>query len=206
MTSESKRDSKLEQFIRTVAAAFCITGGLLTGRFGEEAVASTAQTQGVASEFVFDTLVGQTPFALSDYSGKVVMIVNTASRCGFTGQYQGLEELYQKYKDRGFVIIGVPSNDFGGQEPGTHEEIASFCKINYGVSFPITAKYHVRGSQAHPFYMWAKKELGFGTAPKWNFHKYILDRQGQLVDYFHSIIPPMSSRVIKAVEKYLNVQ
>ena len=206
MTSKDKRDLKLEKSIKTVAAVFRIMGGLLVGSFGEGAVASTTHLQDVASEFVFDTLMGQAKFALSDYKGKVVMIANTASQCGFTGQYQGLEELYQKYKSRGFVIIGVPSNDFGGQEPGSHEEIADFCKINYGVSFPMTAKYHVRGSQAHPFYLWAKKKLGFGTAPKWNFHKYILDRRGRLVDYFHSVTSPTSSRVIKVVEKHLSTQ
>ena len=182
----------------------CFIGGLLMGIFFWRSSPLAAQVQGSASEFVFDALMGHASFALSDYNGKVIMVVNTASQCGFTGQYQGLEELYQKYKDRGFVVVGVPSNDFGSQEPGSHEEIADFCKINYGVSFPMTAKYHVRGDKAHPFYIWAKKELGFGTAPKWNFHKYIIDRHGQLVDYFHSITSPTSSRVTKTVEKYLN--
>lgn len=177
---------------------FYFMGVILMGAFF-----SPDHARGSASDFVFDALMSKEPIRLADYSGKVVMIVNTASKCGFTGQYEGLEALYQRYKDQGFVIIGVPSNDFGGQEPGSDEDIAGFCKINYGVSFPMTSKYHVRGDQAHPFYIWAKKELGFGTAPKWNFHKYIINRQDQLVDYFHSFTKPSSSRLIKVVENSL---
>jgi glutathione peroxidase len=98
----------------------------------------------------------------------------------------------------------VPSNDFGHQEPGSSEEIASFCKLNYGVTFPVTAKEVVSGSEAHPFYLWARETLGFGTAPKWNFHKYLIDRNGKLVDYFHSTTAPSSSRLVEAIEKLLD--
>ena len=140
---------------------------------------------------------------LSAYTGKVLLIVNTASQCGFTPQYDGLEKLYQEYKEKGLVVIGVPSNDFGGQEPGSSEEIAQFCKLNFGVSFPMASKEVVSGEKAHPFYIWAKEELGFGTAPKWNFHKYLVGRDGALVDYFNSTTAPDAERLKNAVEKAL---
>ena len=113
-------------------------------------------------EFEFESLNGE-PMPLSAYRGKVLLVVNTASKCGFTGQYKGLEALYQHYKEQGLVVIGVPSNDFGAQEPGTHDEIKQFCQLNYGVTFPMTSKYQVTGNTAHPFYKWAKKELGFAS-------------------------------------------
>ncbi|MDP9126736.1 MAG: glutathione peroxidase [Pseudomonadota bacterium] len=156
-----------------------------------------------AYDFSFKTLAGGDPLPLKRYQGKVILIVNTASKCGFTPQYDGLEKLYATYKDRGFLIIGVPSNDFGAQEPGTSEEIAHFCKSNYGVTFPMTAKEIVLGDGAHPFYLWAKKTLDFGTAPKWNFHKYLIDRHGTLIDYFNSTTAPGSKPVKHAIDKAL---
>lgn len=156
-----------------------------------------------AYDFTFEPLLEGPDIALSDYKDKVVLIVNTASKCGFTGQYEGLEALYQSYKDKGLVVIGVPSNDFGAQEPGSHEDIAEFCKLNYGVSFPMTEKYAVTGDEAHPFYRWAKEALGFGTGPKWNFHKYVIGRDGTLVDYFHSTTSPQSDSIIKTIEEAL---
>ncbi len=154
--------------------------------------------------FSFRALMKETPLPLSEYRGQVIMVVNTASKCGFTPQYEGLEALYQRYKDQGFVIIGVPSNDFGAQEPGSGGEIATFCKKNYGVTFPMAAKESVSGDQAHPFYVWARQVLGFGTAPKWNFHKYLINRQGKLVDYFNSTTSPSAERVAKAIEAALH--
>lgn len=156
-----------------------------------------------AYEFTFDALLDDTQIALADYRGKAVLIVNTASKCGFTSQYEGLEALYQRYREAGLVIIGVPSNDFGSQEPGSAEEIARFCELNYGVSFPMTAKTIVSGDDAHPFYLWAREQLGFGTAPKWNFHKYLINRRGELVDYFHSTTAPDADSLRIAVEKAL---
>lgn len=153
--------------------------------------------------FSFLTLMGEEPMPLSNYSGKVLLIVNTASKCGFTGQYEGLEKLYATYKDKGLVVIGVPSNDFGAQEPGSSKEIANFCKLNYGVSFPMTSKEVVSGSNAHPFYKYARETLGFGTAPKWNFHKYLVNRKGSLVDYFNSTTSPDSTRLVNAIESEL---
>jgi glutathione peroxidase len=157
-----------------------------------------------AYDFSFHTLRGHEPLPLSSFQGKVILIVNTASKCGFTSQYAALEKLYEQYKDRGLVVLGVPSNDFGSQEPGAEQEIANFCQVNYGVSFPMTAKEIVSGKEAHPFYLWAKQKLGFGTAPKWNFHKYLVNRNGTLVDYFYSTTSPDAPRVIKVIEKELS--
>lgn len=156
-----------------------------------------------AYDYSFYSLVGHKPLPLIAYRGKVLLIVNVASQCGFTPQYKGLEALYKKYKERGLEILGVPSNDFGNQEPGNAEEIVHFCQVNYGVSFPMTAKEVVSGKNAHPFYLWAKQQLGFGTAPKWNFHKYLINRNGELVDYFYSTTSPSTPRFVIAIEKAL---
>jgi glutathione peroxidase len=171
--------------------------------FGVFIMTLYANAHQATDDFLFDPLMTKKPIKLSDYKGNVILIVNTASKCGFTGQYEGLEALYKKYKDKGLVIIGVPSNDFGAQEPGSNEEVARFCKINYGVTFPITSKYSVKGDNAHPFYQHARQKLGFGTAPKWNFHKYLINREGELVDYFHSTTKPDSSRLVGSVETLL---
>ena len=157
-----------------------------------------------AYDFTFKTLMGEDQLPLSAYKGNVILIVNTASKCGFTKQYEGLEKLYQKYKSQGLVIIGVPSNDFGGQEPGTNEEIENFCRINFGVTFQMTSKEVVSGKNAHPFFKWAKDELGFGTVPKWNFHKYLVNRDGKLIDHFNSTTEPSSKNISKAIEEALN--
>lgn len=156
-----------------------------------------------AFSFSFKMLMGDELIPLKQFKGKVIMIVNTASNCGFTSQYEALEKTYNTYKDKGFVVIGVPSNDFGNQEQGTNQEIEHFCKINYGVTFPMSSKEVVSGSAAHPFYLWAKETLGFGTAPKWNFHKYLIDRHGKLIDYFNSFTSPDSNRVKEVIEKAL---
>lgn len=156
-----------------------------------------------AFDFSFKTLIGQKPLPLNQFKGKVILIVNTASQCGFTSQYAPLESLYTRYKDLGLVIVGVPSNDFGEQEPGTNDQIASFCKLNYGVTFPMAAKEQVSGEGAHPFYRWARSVLGFGTAPKWNFHKYLINRKGELVDYFNSTTAPDNDRLISTIERLL---
>lgn len=154
--------------------------------------------------FSFEKLNAPGLLNLADYKGKVILIVNTASQCGFTPQYKSLQSLYSHYKDKGLVVIGVPSNDFGAQEPGNDHDIAKFCELNYGVTFPLTAKQIVSGDGAHPFYIWAKKKLGFGTAPKWNFHKYLISRKGQLVDYYNSTTDPQSDKLISNIEILLN--
>lgn len=172
------------------------------GAFSWCANADSKEKQ-TAYDFTFKKLVGGQPLSLRDFRGNVILIVNTASKCGFTKQYEGLEKLYQRFKDQGLVIIGVPSNDFGKQEPASNKDIANFCRINFGVSFPMAAKESVSGKSAHPFYLWAHRVLGFGTAPKWNFHKYLIDREGHLVDYFHSTTAPDAPRLVHSVETLL---
>lgn len=166
----------------------------------------TAAQGGSAYDYSFTTLQDEEPLPLSQFKGKVLLIVNTASNCGFTKQYEGLEALYKTYKDKGLVILGVPSNDFGKQEPGTAEEIASFCKVNYGVTFPMAGKQVVSGDNSHSFYKWATKALGFGTSPKWNFHKYLVDKNGHLVDYFNSNTAPDAANLVAAIEKQIAQQ
>jgi glutathione peroxidase len=141
--------------------------------------------------------------AIDDYAGKVILVVNTASACGFTPQYAGLERLYRAKYDQGLVIIGVPCDDFGGQEPQDEAGIDHFCQINYGVTFPMAAKQHVKGPIAHPFYAYATHHFGWLGKPKWNFHKYLINRNGGLVDYFHSSIAPESRKLLAAIEKEL---
>lgn len=136
---------------------------------------------------------------LEDFKGKKILIVNTASECGFTGQYKDLEKLYETYKDK-LVVIGVPCNQFGGQEPGTLTEIKSFCELNYGVTFLLTEKVDVKGDNQHPLYKWlTNKDLNGvkSSSVKWNFQKYLIDENGNFIDYYYSITKPMSSKIIK---------
>jgi glutathione peroxidase len=135
--------------------------------------------------------------------GKVVLVVNTASQCGFTPQYQGLEALWQEYRGRGLVVLGVPSNDFGAQEPGSNRDVASFCEINYGVDFPLLEKQVVTGANAHPFYRWAAERTGPLGVPRWNFHKILVDREGRLADWFASTTAPDARRLRAAIDKAL---
>ena len=143
------------------------------------------------------------PFALSQFEGKVVLLVNTASECGYTGQYEGLEKLYLDYRDKGLVIVGVPSNDFGAQEPGEAAEIASFCKLNYGVTFPLADKTVVSGAAADPLYVWAGDKAGMLGKPSWNFHKYLFGRDGEFIDWFSTPTKPESAKIVAAIEKAL---
>jgi len=138
---------------------------------------------------------------LCQYAGKVILVVNTASFCGFTRQYEGLEALYAKYADRGFVVLGFPSNDFGKQEPGSAKEIADFCYNTYGVKFPMFAKSSVHGDEANPLYIELIKATG--TTPKWNFYKYLVDRKGNVVDSYTSVTKPESKMLVSAIEKAL---
>jgi glutathione peroxidase len=148
-----------------------------------------------------DTIHEQ-PQSLCEYAGKVLLVVNTASQCGYTPQYEGLEALYRKYKARGLVVLGFPSNDFGGQEPGSNKEIAAFCVNQYAIDFPIFAKISVKGKEAHPFY--ARLVETTGTAPRWNFHKYLIDRSGTRVQSFDTRIEPHDVKLIAAIERLLN--
>lgn len=165
---------------------------------------ASAKTEGTvrASNFTFESIDGGT-LALADYAGKAMLIVNTATQCGFTRQYAGLQDLWTRYRERGFVVIGVPSNDFGGQEPRAEWEIKQFCELNYGIDFPMTAKSAVKGGDAHPFYRWAAGELGSLAKPRWNFHKYLIAPDGRLVAWFSTATPPTARKVIEAVEANL---
>ncbi|HEX3486799.1 MAG TPA: glutathione peroxidase [Micropepsaceae bacterium] len=156
-----------------------------------------------AHDFEFTSIDGK-PLRLSQFAGHPVLIVNTASQCGLTPQYKGLEALWRKYKDRGLVVLGVPSNDFGAQEPGTESEIKNFCSTNYGVTFPMTAKNPVIGPKAHPLYKWAVSEAGEAAAPRWNFHKYLIGSQGELAGTFGSKTPPDDAALTGAIETALN--
>lgn len=142
-------------------------------------------------QFTAESLQG-TSIAMSDFAGKLVLVVNTASQCGFTPQYSGLEALYQKYKDAGLVILGFPCNQFGGQEPGGAEEIAQTCQINYGVSFPMFAKVNVNGADAHPLFVWLTRELPglLGKSIKWNFTKFLVGRDGKPLKRFATVTKP----------------
>ena len=145
-------------------------------------------------------LQDEKPQSLCQYSGKVVLVVNTASFCGFTGQYKGLEELYARYKDKGLVVLGFPSNDFS-QESGSNQQIAEFCENTFGVKFPMFAKSSVKGAEASPLFR-QLTELS-GTAPRWNFHKYLLGRDGKLVDNYSSLTGPDNKGLVRAIEQQL---
>lgn len=149
----------------------------------------------------FPRLQDEKPQSLCQYSGQVLLVVNTASYCGFTKQYKGLEALYAKYKDQGLVVLGFPSNDFGSQEPGTAKEIAEFCANTYGVKFPMFAKSHVVGDEANPLHAELRKATG--TRPKWNFYKYLIGRDGQAVKTYSSMTAPDDRDLIEDIEKQL---
>ncbi len=159
-------------------------------------------TDKTAHDFDFTSIDGA-PLPLSDFEGKAVLVVNTASQCGLTPQYDGLEKLWADYRDKGLVVLGVPSNDFGAQEPGTESEIKEFCETRFSVDFPMTAKAVVKGPGAHPFYQWAKSELGEDAEPKWNFHKILIGRDGRPVATFGSRTEPNDPELIKAVDRAL---
>ncbi len=139
---------------------------------------------------------------LNDYKGKTLVIVNVASRCGFTNQYEDLQKLWSDYKNQGLVIIGVPSNNFK-QEPGSNANIKKFCESAFGVNFPMTEKTDVIGKNAHPFFKWAKKNYGISAVPKWNFHKIIIDKNGKISNSFTSITKPSSKKFINFIEKQI---
>ena len=138
-----------------------------------------------------------------DMKGKTVLLVNVASKCGFTKQYEDLQQLYDNFKDKGLIVIGLPSNQFGGQEPGSESEIKNFCETNFNITFPMTSKYDVKGDNAHPIYLWAKETYGNSTVPKWNFHKILINKEGKVEDTFVSFTNPLSKKIIKKLEQIL---
>jgi glutathione peroxidase len=155
-----------------------------------------------AFDFTLTSLTSS-PLPLQAYAGRPMLIVNTASRCGFTPQYAGLQALWDEYRERELVVLGVPSNDFGRQEPGGREEIAGFCAVNYGVNFPMADKVPVRGREAHPLFRWLGEQGGLLSRPRWNFYKYLVGRDGQLLTWFGSTTPPGSVRLRAAVARAL---
>jgi glutathione peroxidase len=148
--------------------------------------------------------IKQNEVKLSDYRGKVLLIVNVASKCGFTKQYDGLQEIYEKYKDQGFEVLGFPCNDFGGQEPGTNEEIAEFCSLNFNVTFPMFDKVKVLGDEKHPLFDILTNNSKTGKSDiKWNFEKFIIDKEGDVVDRFRSITKPEGKKITSLIEEEL---
>ena len=166
---------------------------------------ASAMAETTAHDFTLTGIDGK-PMPLSQFKGHPVLVVNTASECGYTPQYEELEALWKAYKDKGLVILGVPSNDFGGQEPGSASEIATFCKLNYGVTFPLSDKTVVKGDNAHPFYKWAGEQAGMLGRPKWNFHKYLIERGGERVISFRSGVDPLQPSLVREVERLLDAK
>ena len=153
----------------------------------------------LAYDFNFNGIEGNI-IDLKDFKDKVIVVVNVASRCGFTYQYDGLQTLWSNYKDKNLVVIGVPTNNFK-QEPGSNKDIKDFCETNFNINFPMTEKINVIGKNAHPFFNWAKENHGKSAIPKWNFHKIIIGKDGRVADTFSSITKPSSKRFINLIEK-----
>jgi glutathione peroxidase len=173
--------------------------GVILAAVVAAAAAAPART---AHDFAFTSIDGD-PLPLRGFAGKALLVVNTASLCGFTYQYTALQELWEGYRERGLVVLGVPSNDFGNQEPGTEAEIKEFCEVNFAVDFPMTAKQQVRGADAHPFFQYVGDELGADAAPRWNFHKYLVTPDGRLAGAWPSRVEPGAPEIRQAIEAAL---
>jgi glutathione peroxidase len=164
---------------------------------------SMANYEKVFFEFNIEDINGDI-IEFSKYKDKVILIVNVASNCGFTKQYSELQELWETYKKQGLIVLGVPSNQFGGQEPGSNEDIKKFCSVNFNIDFPMTNKVNVKGEDAHPIYLWAKKNYGNSAVPKWNFHKLLINKKGKIEKTYSSFTKPMSKKLIFDIEKIIN--
>ena len=185
--------------IKIFLTHIAVTTGLFGGMPMIYAASTTTQT---AHDFSFTSIDGEN-LPLANFKGKAVLIVNTASMCGFTSQFTGLQDLWESYRDRGLVVLGVPSDDFGGQELDSAAEVKSFCTINYNIDFPMTDIAHVKGPAAHPYYKWVADAHGGLAVPRWNFHKHLVDSDGRLVNWFVSTTGPSSSKLLRAIEKIL---
>ena len=163
---------------------------------------ASANYEKVIFDFKITSIIGN-EIDLSKFKGKTILIVNVASKCGFTKQYTDLQNLWQKYREKNLIVLGVPSNQFGSQEPGSNDEIKDFCETNFNINFPMTSKYDVKGENAHDVYKWAKDSFGKSAVPKWNFHKILIDRNGKVNDTFASFTNPMSKKVLKKLENIL---
>ncbi len=173
--------------------------------FAQISVETTRSASGNAGNIFSFTMknIDEENVSLSDFKGKAILIVNTASKCGYTPQYTGLEELYQQYKDRGFVVLAFPANNFMGQEPGTDKEIKNFCLLKYKTTFPIFAKISVKGEDIHPLYQYLTTQSGFNGPIKWNFNKFLVTPDGNVVARFDSQVKPKDPQIILALEKIL---
>ena len=160
-----------------------------------------AENNGTAYDYEFKSIDGDL-IKLSQYKGKVIVVVNVASRCGYTPQYEDLQTLWSEYKSKDLVVLGIPTNNFR-QEPGNNKEIKNFCETNFGITFPMTEKINVIGNNSHPFYKWARKNYGIGAIPKWNFHKIIIGKDGKVAETFSSITKPSSKKFIKVIENLI---
>lgn len=187
--------------LSVACAALGATMGLAHAAPAATAAPAASATCPTLLKQTFPRLQDEKPQSLCQYSGQVILVVNTASYCGFTSQYKGLEALYARYKDRGFVVLGFPSNDFGQQEPGTGKQIAEFCANTFGVKFPMFAKSSVKGEQANPLFVELTRISG--TRPKWNFYKYLIARDGRTVESYNSMTAPDSARLEADIEKAL---
>ena len=152
-------------------------------------------------DFSIESISGE-DIVLADYKDKVVLLVNTASQCGFTPQYAGLQKIYDRYKDDGFIVLGVPSDDFN-QELSSDDDVKKFCEIRYGVNFPLTSIQKIKGESAHPLYKWISGNTSVIGQPRWNFHKYLISKEGQIVNWFSSMTSPTSEGLLKQVEQAL---
>ena len=170
--------------------------------FTKFANAETAMNNMIFYDFKIENIQGE-QIDLEVYKGKTILLVNVASNCGFTNQYGDLQNLWEKYKERNLIVLGVPSNQFGSQEPGSNTEIKNFCEVNFNVNFPMTTKYDVKGDNAHDIYKWAKVTFGNKAVPKWNFHKILINKEGMIEDTFASFTKPMSQKLIKTIENIL---
>lgn len=166
-------------------------------RFAEAAPVAQAD-RATAYQFEFEGLYAPR-VPMTAFDGEVVLVVNTASRCGYTPQYAGLQEIFEQYSTQGFQVLGVPANNFAGQEPGSSEDIREFCELNYGVTFPMAARTDVIGERRHPFYVWAEAQLGEAAVPQWNFHKLLIGRDGRLIRAFPSATEPTAAELREAI-------
>ncbi|WP_291206367.1 glutathione peroxidase [Hyphomonas sp.] len=187
--------------------AVFVPAALFAAACGAPAVSQTpapaANKESPAMPATQFTSINGTPLDLTALGAKAILVVNTASKCGFTPQYKGLQALYENRKDAGLVIVGIPSNDFMGQEPGTEEEVKTFCEINYGVTFPLTKKYHVKGKEAHPFYAAAIGKLGPDAEPGWNFHKVLIKGDGTPIKAYSSKVKPDDAALMADIDAAL---
>ena len=156
-------------------------------------------------DFEIESITGE-KINFSTYKNKVILLVNVASQCGFTSQYEDLQKLWDKYRKEGLIVIGLPSNQFGGQEPGSNSEIKNFCEVNFNINFPLTTKIDVKGENINSIYKWALENYGKKATPKWNFYKILINKEGKIEKTYSSITNPMSKKITSEIEKLLNIK